>query len=67
MEGTRVTRSGRHNILDLIFTNNHEPITSINIQPSEITTHKYIKCKTSHKLSANEKEHVPDNGTNLST
>ena len=67
MEGTRVTRSGRHNILDLIFTNNHELITSINIQPSEITDHKYIKCETSHKLSANGKEHIPNNGTNLST
>merc|ERR1711874_924275 len=67
LEGSRVTRSGRHNILDLIFTNNHELITSIQIQPSKITDHKYIKCETSHKLSANGKEHAPDNGTNLST
>jgi len=66
-EGTRVTKSGRHNILDLIFTNNHELITNMQIQPSEITDHKYIKCETSHKLSAMEKDHVPDNGTNLST
>jgi len=67
MEGTRVTRSGHNNILDLIFTNNHELITSIHIQPSKITDYKYIKCETSHKLSANEKEHIPNNVTNLST
>ena len=66
-EGTRVTKSGRHNILDLIFTNNHELITSMQIQPSEITDHKYIKGETSHKLPAMGKDHVPDNGTNLST
>merc|ERR1711874_316039 len=52
---------------DLIFTNNHELITNMQIQPSEITDHKYIKCETSHKLSTMEKDHVPDNGTNLST
>merc|ERR1711913_65347 len=66
-EGTRVTKSGEKNILDLIFTNNHELITNMQIQPSEITDHKYIKCETSHKLSTMEKDHVPDNGTNLST
>merc|ERR1711913_254240 len=32
-----------HNILELIFTNNHELITNMQIQPSEITDHKYIK------------------------
>ena len=67
MDGTRVTRRRCDNILDLIFTNNHKLITSIHIQPSEITDHKYIKCETSHKLSANGKEHIPNNGTNLST
>merc|ERR1711874_123326 len=46
-EGTRVTRSGRRNILELIFTNNHELITSVQVQPSEITDHEYIKCETS--------------------
>ena len=66
-EGTRVTKSGRHNILDLIFTNNHKLITSMQIQPSEITDYKYIICETSHKLSENGKEHIPDNGANLST
>merc|ERR1711874_674337 len=33
----------------------------------EITDHEYIKCETSYKLSAMGKEHVHDNGTNLST
>merc|ERR1711874_930608 len=66
-EGTRVTKSGHQNILELIFTNNHELITNMQIQPSEKTDHKYIKCETSHKLSATEKYHLPDNGTNLST
>ena len=66
-EGTRVTKSGRQNILELIFTNNHELITNMQIQPSEITDHKYIKCETSHKLSTREMDHVPDNGMNLST
>ena len=54
-EGTRVTKSGHQNILELIFTNNHELITNMQIQPSEITDHKYIKCETSHKLSTMEK------------
>ena len=66
-EGTRVTRSGRRNILELIFTNNHELITSVHVQPSEITDHEYIKCETSYKLSAMTKEQVPESDTNLST
>ena len=66
-EGTRVTRSGRRNILQLIFTNNHELITSVQVNPSEITDHEYIKCGTSYGLSTMGKEHVHDNGTNLST
>merc|ERR1711874_254829 len=32
-----------------------------------ITDHKYIKCEISHKLSSMGKEHVPDNGTWVST
>ena len=62
-----MTRSGRRNILELIFTNNHELITSVQVKPSEITDHEYIECETSYKLSAMGKEHVQDNGTNLST
>ena len=43
-EGTRVTRSGDSNILELIFTNNHDLITNVQIQPSENTDHNYIVC-----------------------
>ena len=66
-EGTRVSRNGRRNILELVFTNNHELITGVQVRPSEITDHEYIECETSHGLSAMTKEHVHDNGTNLST
>merc|ERR1712105_105943 len=38
-EGTRVANNGRRNILELVFTNNHELITSVRVQPSEITDH----------------------------
>merc|ERR1711874_918289 len=66
-EGTRVTKSGRRNILELIFTNNHELITSVQVEPSKITDHENIKCDTSYKLSVRGKEHVHDKGTNLSS
>merc|ERR1711867_394215 len=35
-EGTRETRSGDSNILELIFTNNHNLITNVQIQPSDL-------------------------------
>merc|ERR1711913_166752 len=66
-EGTRVTRSGCRNILELIFTNNHELITSVQVQPSKITDHEYIKCETSYKLPSRTTEKVPESDTNLST
>merc|ERR1711913_127945 len=66
-EGTRVTRSGRRNILELIFTNNHELITSVQVQLSKITDHEYIKCETSYKLPSRTTEKVPESDTNLST
>ena len=66
-EGTRKTRSGNYNILELIFTNNHDLITSVQIQPSEITDHKYIVCEITHKLHTKEKEQIPVNDVNLST
>merc|ERR1711913_120212 len=61
------TRSGRRNILELIFTNNHELITSVQVQPSKITDHEYIKCETSYKLPSRTIEKVPESDTNLST
>jgi len=42
-------------------------INHSNWQYITLPNHKYIKCETSHKLSANGKEHVTDNSTNLST
>ena len=61
-----MTKGGRRNILELIFTNNHELLTSIHVQPSEITDHEYIRCETSYVLSTVTKERVPDSETNLS-
>merc|ERR1712105_281318 len=52
---------------DLVFTNNHDLITSIRVQPSEISDHEYITCETSYKLPTTAKEHVPESDTNLST
>ena len=60
LEGTRETRNGGKNILELIFTNNHELITNIHIQPSEITDHKYIVCETSYKLPINDTQYTPE-------
>ena len=59
-------RDGGYSILELIFKNNHELITNIHIQTSEITDHEYITCETSHKLSTNEVVHEHENKTNLS-
>ena len=39
-EGTRVSRNGHRNILELVFTNNHELITGVQVRPSEITDHE---------------------------
>merc|ERR1712121_114315 len=66
-EGTKETRSGESSILELIFTNNHDLITNVQVQPSEITDHKYIVCETSHKLSTKGKEHIPVDEVNLSS
>ena len=66
-EGTRKTRKGGHNILELIFTNNHDLISNIYIQPSKITDHEYIICETSYKLTINDTQHISENDTNLSS
>ena len=70
-EGTRKTRSGGQNILELIFTNNHELISNMYIQPSELTDHNYIICETSNTLNVNDNKstqnHEANNETNLST
>merc|ERR1712236_42141 len=66
-EGTRETRSGGSNILELIFTNNHDLISHVQIQPSKITDHMYIVCETTHKLPNKEKEQIPVDERNLSS
>ena len=66
-EGTRETRNGGHNILELIFTNNHELISNTYIQSSKITDHKYITCETSHSLQANNKKNILNNESNFSS
>ena len=66
-EGTRETRSGTKNILELIFTNNHELISNIYIQSTEITDHKYIVCETSHMLLKNDTRPSQNNEPNLSS
>ena len=53
-QGTRVTRKGNENTLELIFTNNHELISNIYVETSKITDHKYIICETSHLHSLDE-------------
>ena len=53
--GTRKTRTGKRNILELIFTNNHDLIANIYGEKSKISDHDYIVCETSHKSILNEK------------
>ena len=66
-EGTRTTRKGAERILELILTNNHNLISNMYIQPSEISDHKYIKCETSHALPTLNKNQVSNQETNLSS
>ena len=66
-EGTRETRNGGQNILELIFTNNHELISNIYIHPSALTDHKYIICETSHISYPYNSQPFQSNETNLST
>ena len=66
-EGTRTTRNGKQNVLELIFTNNHEMISNIFIEPSVITDHKYIICETSHNITINEQTIYNTNEHSLSS
>ena len=66
-EGTRVTRSGGQNILELLFTNNNDLISNIYVQPSMITDHKYIICETSHSIQTKKTKTVENTETNLSS
>ena len=65
--GTRTTHTGKRNILELIFTNNHELISNIYGEHSEITDHDYIVCETSHSLILKNSNAIETGETNLSS
>ena len=48
--GTRLTPSGTLNMLDLIFTNNHQIINKIIPRSSKLSDHKVITCDTTHNI-----------------
>ena len=64
---TRKTRSGNGNILELIFTNNHDLITNIYSEKSKISDHDYIVCETSHDVTINKEQLTEPEETNLSS
>ena len=66
-QGTRVTRKGNENTLELIFTNNHELISNIYVETSKITDHKYIVCETSYSHSIDEQKPEVNHDINLSS
>ena len=65
--GTRKTRSGNSNILELVFTNNHDLVSNIYGELSEITDHDYIICETSHKFNIDKDDQIETVDTNLSS
>ena len=54
--GTRETSAGNNNILDLVFTNNHELISNIFIEKSKLSDHNVIICETSHTTKINHQQ-----------
>ena len=65
--GTRETRSGNNNTLELIFTNNHELISNIHGEQSELSDHRYIVCETSYSFSSNNQKIEEPKETNLAS
>ena len=65
--GTRETRSGKRNTLELIFTNNHELISNIYSEYSKLTDHRYIICETSHNFTLNKQKLGEPQETNLAS
>ena len=65
--GTRKSRSGNKNILELVFTNNHNLISNIYDEHSEISDHDYIVCETSHELCIKMNETTEPEDINLSS
>ena len=65
--GTRQTRSGNDNTLELVFTNNHDLISNIYRERSELSDHKYIICETSHNVTVNSQQIITPQETNLAS
>ena len=65
--GTRETSSGNNNILDLVFTNNHELISNIFSEKSKLSDHKSIICETSHNAKINHQQIGIPTETNLAS
>ena len=63
--GTRKSRLGNNNTLELIFTNNHELITNIYGEHSEVSDHDYIVCETSHSFNIKEQKTAEIDNNNL--
>ena len=66
-DGTRETSAGKNNILDLVFTNNHELISNIFTEKSKLSDHKSIICETSHTTKINHKQKGIPTETNLAS
>ena len=65
--GTRKTKSGNSNILELVLTNNHDLVSNIYGERSELTDHDYIICETSHNFNIDKDEQIETADTNLSS
>ena len=63
--GTRKSRLGNNNTLELIFTNNHDLIMNIYGEHSEISDHEYIVCETSHNFNIKEQKTAEIDNNNL--
>ena len=57
--GTRPTLAGDTNILDLLFTNNHQLISNISHYKSSISDHSIISCQTSYDHPLNISPNSP--------
>merc|ERR1711913_143629 len=63
--GTRKSRLGNNNTLELIFTNNHDLIMNIYGEHSEISDHEYIVCETSQNFNIKEQKTAEIDNNNL--
>ena len=66
-KGTRETRTGKDNALELVFTNNHELISNLYIERSKLTDHKYVICETSHQTTIDSQRTEMPVESNLAT